>query len=296
MAKVQIFWDPNGFTLNSIGTTTLNGPPTDGDTPFVRTSIRMLSIDTPEVHYPGSSNPSNHDSKHADLATWIQAGDAPISADLAAYLVPKLSTGTAGTLQKSHGDAAKAHFQTLLDQKLTKPNGTKRQVFLRAADEPFDQYGRLLAYMSPYYSPTELEQLSYKDRATFNLFMLESGWAATFVIYPSLPKYRDLVLLQEVAKEAYDGKKGAWADASSLTGYEFRMCYKLWEITKKLKAGQKLSTAEKYSWIERYCADMTTRQIYEPQNYIKVEPYNRIFIWAEDVTEAVAKMNLVAGD
>jgi endonuclease YncB( thermonuclease family) len=182
MAKVQIFWDPNGFTLNSIGTTALNGPPTDGDTPFVRTSIRMLSIDTPEVHYPGSSTPSNHDSKLADLAAWIQAGDAPISADLAAYLAPKLSTGTAGTLQKSHGGAANAHFQTLLDQKLTKPIGTKRQVFLRAADEPFDQYGRLLAYMSPYYSPAELEQLSYKDRATFNLFMLESGWAATFVI------------------------------------------------------------------------------------------------------------------
>jgi len=296
MAKVQIFWDPKGLTLNSIGTTTLNGPPTDGDTPYVRTSIRMLSIDTPELHYPGTSNPSNHDSKLADLATWIQAGDAPITADLAAYLVPKLSTGTAGTLQKSQGDAAKTHFQTLLDQKLTKPNGSKRQVFLRAADEAFDQYGRLLAYMSPYYSPAELEQLSYKDRSTFNLFMVESGWAATFVIYPSLPKYRDLVLLQEVAKEAYDGKKGAWADASSLIGYEFRMCYKLWEITKKLKAGQKLSTAEKYSWIERYCADMTTRQIYEPQNYIKVEPYNRIYFWAQDVTEAVGKMNLVAGD
>jgi len=35
---------------------------------------------------------------------------------------------------------------------------------------------------------------------------------------------------------------------------------------------------------------------WDPKNYIKVEPYNRIFIWAEDVTEAVAKMNLVAGD
>ncbi len=50
-----------------------------------------------------------------------------------------------------------------------------------------------------------------------------------------------------------------------------------------------------HSWITRYCADMTTRRIYEPQSYIKVETYNRIFIWAEDVTEAVAKMSLVAG-
>jgi hypothetical protein len=67
-----------------------------------------------------------------------------------------------------------------------------------------------------------------------------------------------------VEQEAFVGKKGAWSDPATLTGYEFRMCYKLWDITKKLKAGQKLSSAEKYGWIERYCADMTMRQIYEP--------------------------------
>ncbi len=296
MGKVQIFWDPNGFEINSIGSTTLNGPPTDGDTPFVRTSIRMLSIDTPEIHYPGNSNPAKHDEKFAELATWIQAGSAPVKADLAAYLMPRLATGTAGTLQKSQGDAAKAYFEALLDEKLTRPNGTKRKIFLRTADETFDQYGRLLAYMSPYYTAAELEELSYKNRATFNLLLVESGWAAPFVIYPSLPKYRDLVLFQEVAKEAFVDKKGAWAEAATLTGYEFRACYKLWEITKKLKDGKKLTSAEKYNWITRYCADMTARQIYEPQNYIEVEPYNRIFIWAEDVTEAVGKMNLAAGD
>jgi len=40
---------------------------------------------------------------------------------------------------------------------------------------------------------------------------------------------------------------------------------------------------------------MTTREIFEPQDYYKVLPYNRIFIWPEDVTEAVGKMNLVPG-
>lgn len=81
--------------------------------------------------------------------------------------------------------------------------------------------------MSPYYSPAELEQLSYKDRSTFNLFMVESGWAATLCHISQLAEIQRIGAPSRVAKEAYDGKKGAWADATFLTGYEFRMCYKL---------------------------------------------------------------------
>ncbi len=54
-------------------------------------------------------------------------------------------------------------------------------------------------------------------------------------------------------------------------------------------------STEKYSWISRFCLDMTTREIFYPQDYFKVQPYNRIFIWAEDVTDAVGKLNLVPG-
>jgi len=45
-------------------------------------------------------------------------------------------------------------------------------VLLYAADEPFDQYGRLRAYMAPYYSRQELATLSPQERATFNLIAL----------------------------------------------------------------------------------------------------------------------------
>jgi endonuclease YncB( thermonuclease family) len=283
MAKVQIFWDPAGLELDSLGTNRLLRI-TDGDTPFVSVSIRMLSIDTPEVHYPGNSNPTRHDDKLKELADWMQQGRAPVSAGLAAHLQPRLVTGTAGTLQKQ-----------LLDQKLTKPSGSKRPLFLRAADERFDQYGRLLAYVAPSYSAKEREALSYKERATFNLLMVESGWAASFPIYPSLPRYLDLTMLRDAAEAAFTGKKGAWADAAALTGYEFRMCYRLWEITRKLVKGDKLSSRERYAWVERYCVDMTTREIHEPRDYYKVPPYNRIFIWPKDVTEAVGKLNLLPG-
>lgn len=80
-----------------------------------------------------------------------------------------------------------------------------------------------------------------------------------------------------------------------LIGYEFRSAYRLYEITSQLVKGKKLSTREREAWIYRYCLDMTTREIFYPQNYYKVAPYNRIFVWPENVTEAVANLNLLPG-
>ena len=294
MSEVKIFWDPNGFELDTLGNKNYLKT-TDGDTPSVSIPIRMLSIDTPEVHYPDRKPPSTQDNNLAQLAEWIQAGKAPIDKDLGlgAYLYPKLATRVAGTLQEEQGKKATKQFEELLEKKLTLPNGKKRNVFLWAADEHFDQYGRLLAYMAPNYGAKELAAMPRKDRATFNLLMVESGWAASFPIYPSIPSYLDLVMLQEMAKDAYDNKKGAWSDPMTLTGYEYRMFVRLHEITKDLIDGKKLTSKERNSWIDRFCVDMTTKEIFYPQDYYKVAPYNRIFIWPEDVAEAVGKMNLV---
>ncbi|HUT98522.1 MAG TPA: thermonuclease family protein [bacterium] len=289
MSQVKIFWDPMGFQLDSL-TDTRYSSLTDGDTPKVLTSIRMLSIDTPETHYMG--NPSNHDPKLTQLADWIMEGKSPVNEGLAQHLLPKLATGSAGTLQKTQGEAAKKVFEGLIEEKLTKSNGKKRNVFLWAADEHYDQYGRLLAYVSPYYTPKERDSMSLGQRATFNLLMVESGWAASFPIYPSLPKHVDLEMLHRAAREAFEKKKGAWAEEHYVPGYEYRMCMKLYEVTKKLTAGKTSTSKEKYGWVERFCVDMTTREIFYPQNYYKVKPYNRIFIWPEHVTEAVGRLNL----
>lgn len=292
MSAVKVFWDPAGVSVDSLGKKKYDRI-TDGDTPYITLSIRMLSIDTPEVHYPGNTKPSKHDSKLKDLAKWIQQGEAPIHKGLGKYIQPKIATGKAGTLQLKQGERATKEFEDLLEKKLKRPGKkSKRSVFIRAADEHFDQYGRLLAYMAPSYTKKELANMTFEQRATFNLLMVKNGWAASFPIYPSIPKYADLVLLQKVAKDAYIGKKGVWADPNTLTGYEFRMCIKLYDITKKLVAGKSLSSSEKYGWISRYCVDMTSRKIYYPQDYYKVKPYNRVFIWPKDVPEAVGKMNL----
>lgn len=294
MSEVMIFWDPTGQQLDSLGTTKYIRA-TDGDTPYVSTSIRMLSIDTPEVHYPGNQKPSNQDENLAQLAEWIKEGKAPIDKDLGKFLRPKLETGSAGTLHGEQGEKATEEFMKLVEKKLKRPNGRTRSVFIMASDEHFDQYGRLLAYMAPSYNSKERETMSREERATFNLLMIKSGWAASFMIYPSLPRHIDLVLFYEAAKEAFNNKSGAWSDPKTLTGYEFRMCVKLSKVTKKIVDGEDVSSREKNSWISRYCMDMTTRKIYNAQDYIKVEPFKRIFIWPDDVSEAVGMMNLIPG-
>jgi endonuclease YncB( thermonuclease family) len=49
------------------------------------------------------------------------------------------------------------------------------------------------------------------DRRTFNLDMVALGWAATFIIYPSIPRSSDLNLLLQEAEAAWQEQLGAWA-------------------------------------------------------------------------------------
>jgi len=72
------------------------------------------------------------------------------------------------------------------------------------------------------------------------------------------------------------------------------MSVKLHEITRKLVQRNKLSSTEKCSWFSRFCVDMTTREIVSLQNYFKVLPYNRIFVWPQDVSEAVERLVILA--
>ena len=74
------------------------------------------------------------------------------------------------------------------------------------------------------------------------------------------------------------------------------MCHRLWAVTRDLVKGKDLSSQEKYGWVKRYCIDMTTQEIFEPQEYFRVKPHNRIFVWPRDVNEAVGKLNLVPAE
>ena len=292
MDKTQILWSPAGQNLPSLGSRALTDV-SDGDTPNIRMPIRMLSIDTPEVTAKSEAGAEKVDLKFKQLAEWIGKGQAPISDEFATYIMPKLKDTDAGTLQFTQGKMASAHHKDIVTERLTKPNGSKRNLFVRSPEKPFDNFGRLLAYVAPSYSAKEREGMTRMERATFNLNMLESGWAAPFILYPSMPGELDLPLLLKVSVEAMEQGKGQYQDPLSMPGYEYRMCEKLYSVTKKIVAGKSLHYSEQLGWRSRYCADMRDRHLFGPENYMTIpEPY-RLWIWPEDVRAAIAALNLI---
>jgi endonuclease YncB( thermonuclease family) len=298
MPALKIKWEPKGNPLAPLDDKKLTRL-TDGDTPYVEMSIRMLSIDTPEVHYPGTASPAKYDAKLKQLAVWLGNGTAKVYKPLADYLIPRLEKGDAGTLQKLQGDKATAAFGDLQKEHLALPNGKQRNVFIWVPNPPFEEHGRLLAYLAPNYSKKQLAGPKTKDRrSTFNLMMIENGWAAPLLIYPSLPGPEDLKRAWQAAKDACDKSLGAYAEPNMLTGYEFRMCCKLWDATDFKVNPQNHIDKETGKpkkppiWIDRWCADMSTGKLHEPQRYVDVEPYDRLFIWSKDKKDAVKNLEL----
>jgi endonuclease YncB( thermonuclease family) len=291
--KTQILWTPAGINLPSLGSRSLVDV-SDGDTPNIRMPVRMLSIDTPEVTARSPEGAANVDTKFTQLAEWIKNRKAPVSKNFADYILPKLETGKAGTLQFTQGKNASAFYKQKIEQRLTRPgNARKRNIFIRSPALPFDNYGRLLAYVAPSYSTKERQDMTRRERATFNLDMIESGWAAPFILYPTIPGELDLPLFLEMAVGAREQKKGQYQDALSLAGYEYRMCEKLYAITKKIVDGALLPYTEQLGWRSRYCADMRDRKLYTPENYFNIaEPY-RLWLWPDDLQKAISMLNLV---
>jgi len=289
----QILWTPAGQNLPSLGSKALVDV-SDGDTPNIRMPIRMLSIDTPEVTARSSRRAATIDEEFKQLAAWIKSGTAPVSKAFADYILPKLENVDAGTLQYNQGKAASAFYKDKVEERLTRPNSSsRRNLFIRTAESQFDGYGRLLAYVSPSYSRKEREQMTRRERATFNLDLVESGWAAPFILFPSIPGELDLPLFLEAAASAKDAKRGQYENELSLPGYEYRMCEKLYDITKKLADGDSLSYPKQLKWRSRYCLDMRDRSLLGPEDYFIIpEPY-RIWIWPEDVQKAIGMLNLI---
>jgi endonuclease YncB( thermonuclease family) len=290
--KVGIFWTPAGFNIPDIGTKALIDV-TDGDTPTIQMPIRMLSVDTPEVTAKTDERAAQIDAQFLELAGWIEADQAPVSPRFAEYILPKLKTGKAGTAQLAAGRGASAWYKAEMERRLTKPNGKKRRLFVRVADAPFDNYGRLLAYIAPFYDAEELPSLSREDRATFNLGLVESGWAAPFILYPSIPGELDLPLFVTKSVEAFEARRGQWADEQTMPGYEYRMIEKLYQVTKRLVKGEKVPGKDRYAWRSRYCASLITKELFGPEDYMSLIPPHRMWFWQEDVQDAVSKLNLI---
>ena len=151
-----------------------------------------------------------------------------------------------------------------------------RKLFLMVSNDVFDQNGRLLAYIAPSYSKEERESIKPEKRPTFNLQMVQDGWAVSLLIYPNIPKPLDLKLVQGAVKKARIAKKGMWADGEkTLLPYEFR-----WIV--KMIQGQSMKEA-----LSRYCADITTMKLHRPEEYFRTKPEDRLFFFDKDAGEAL---------
>lgn len=260
----------------------------DGDTPIIEQPIRMVSCDTPEkAQYAGK--PERSQPKLDTCKQRLENGFYNLlPEELCDYLVEKLTNDAAQKHINAGNDATKI-FTDLLDQRLTKPSGSKRRSAVIPTGEIIDTYGRLLAYIAPWFEGDEndpLPPIGDPRRRTFNLDMIENGWAAFFPIYPSLPQNQDMNKAISAAESAWNNKKGIWEKYGDkvLLGYEYRMCIKLGTAT----------TSEKgiKDAFQRICVDLRNLNVVGKYGFYDVPPCYRLWIWNDDIEQARIDLQL----
>lgn len=275
----------------------------DGDTLHVSQAIRLVSCDTPESHYPSASSAKAAQSKLDTCRKRLENGDfdAHLPKKLRDYLLKRL-TKNAGQEQIDGANLAHDAFERMLAKRLVNAaTKKKRGLGVLPAGEVIDSYGRMLAYLTPWYD-TKKEKLPPKDdpdRRTFNLQMVEEGWAAFFPIHGSLPSTRaDFDLALKAARLAWKKKRGVWKHygANYLLGYEFRMCVKLGMPYKAKTATSAAVTAKTLCTgaFQRVCIDATGAKWKEVglHGFWEVEPPNRLWVWNDDIATARKQLPL----
>lgn len=260
----------------------------DGDTPVVEQPIRMVSCDTPEkAGYAGK--PEISQPKLDNCRDRLEQGyydDLPNP--LRRYLIKKL-TPDAAQRHIEAGNEATRVFETILEQRLTRPNGTKRRLAVIPTGEIIDRYGRLLAYLAPWFSGTRTDPVpprNHPARRTFNLDMIENGWAAFFAVYPSLPNNEDMDFAIRDAELAWRERRGAWREygRNLLLGYEYRACIKLGTAG---SASAGLADA-----FQRVCVDLRNLRVVGKYGFYRVPPCYRLWIWQHDLEKARVDLGL----
>jgi endonuclease YncB( thermonuclease family) len=131
--------------------------PSDGDTPLIEQPIRMVSIDTPEKSYGGGEalGQQKLDACRARLESGFYDGLVP--EETKAYLRDRL-TPDAGLRHIEAASQASAAFQRFMDERLQIDDDTRRRLAVFPTGELMDIYGRLLAYIAPWFKREELPE------------------------------------------------------------------------------------------------------------------------------------------
>lgn len=268
---------------------------TDGDTLVIDQPVRMVSIDTCEkARYAGG--PPVAQAKLDRCRQRLTDGTfAALPAGLRDHLAARLTPDAA----KRHIDAgigATAAFQVERTRRLTRPDGTTRRLASIPTGELITKDSRLLAYLAPWYDNTAADPLPPAGdpaRATFNLNLVESGWAALFLIYPSLPGNRDLNRVVDAAQAAWDGCEGMWKafGRDLLLGYEYRACVKLAAALDDPRNPRTPADLIADAF-QRVCVDLRTLTEVGKFGYFEVPPSQRLWIWETDLDQARRDLGL----
>jgi len=298
----------------------------DGDTPVIDQPIRMVSIDTPEKKYSGGREVGQEKLDACRARLTDGRYDAVLPQTMRDYLLAKL-TGNAAGVHIGAAYEASSRFEQLMDERLLVNEDMVKQLMVKPTGEMIDDYGRLLAYVGPWLDPP-LPPPNDPARKTLNLLMLETGWAALFIIYPSLPRNDDFNRSVAAAEAAWDGALGQWAPRTDgeggrnfLPGYEYRACIKLgepaavaarggqrrrfytiadlqaeraqlladgWAITEDSRPPEQVAREA----FQRHCVDLRTITVVGRFDYGAVPPPYRMWIWDDDLTEAREALDL----
>lgn len=101
--------------------------------------------------------------------------------------------------------------------------------------------------------------------------MSEVARATPYFIYPNVPKAADWGRIQRAVKKARTGRSplGIWSDRTFLPAYKYRYCFD--------------TAAGKREGPDKYCVDVATVKLHQPQDYFRIPPENRLFVKTDDV-------------
>ena len=289
--QVSLLWHPQGFNYPAlVGRALTNAE--RGDLPNIRMPVRLIGVDTPETNATTEAQAQKIDEQFLELAQWIRKGKVKLTRTFADFVLPRLEAGHAAFLQMRNAKEAAVFFDSITKERLCLPSGRRRELFIRAGEEPFDYGNKLLVYLAPRFNDKELRSMTRKERSTFNLDYIRAGWAAPFIIYPNIPGEYDMPLLIEAVTEAIEAERGIWRDHLRLLPYEYRLLTLLYDVTKEIIGGANLSAEEQFGFRSRYCVDMRTLVIHSYDGYGAIPPQYRLWVWRRHLRRAISDLNL----
>lgn len=289
-----------GFAYKNDVISDINSIAHDGDTINVRAignlTVRLLGIDTPELSFrlPNNGNtfiPIND-------PRWIEFFKDPfLNADDLKYELGEELVHN--ILQRINEHTAENHYNYSVKardmlraeieadvQRLQKNNETFR-FFSRFAEEVFDRYGRLLAYLNCDQPQIENRLLFYNER------LLKAGFAAPYFIWPNINVFASTAAEapspEDMQKMFYEqnvlSKARKWILANRANGVG------IFSINNplNLQAFELRYLAEKRA-PDRWIIDLANINgiISKPTNYFKINIEDRLYINPNFINKFVA--------